>query len=107
MTAKKTTNPFLAKIEQLKKEAKDLELAAKDHAKLVEANKAFARASQANKIVMIGKDVLAQLAAKKYVAESGCYERLNTKEVDDLDVELDSDADFREEILSKVEKCDV
>ncbi len=45
--------------------------------KINKLNAEFKKATKAQKRVMIAQDVLAQLKAKRYVAESGCWVQAN------------------------------
>jgi hypothetical protein len=66
-------------------------------------NAEFKKATKAQKRVMIAQDVLAQLKAKRYVAESGCWVRIHYNPT--TVAETDSVQELFVE--KKIESCDV
>lgn len=74
--------------------------------KIKKLNAEFKKASKAQKRVMIAQDVLAQLKAKRYVAESGCWVKPN---IDSAWEQKLSHHDSVQELFieQKIESCNV
>jgi phosphoribosylformylglycinamidine (FGAM) synthase-like enzyme len=74
--------------------------------KIKKLNAEFKKATKAQKRVMIAQDVLAQLKAKRYVAESGCWVKPN---IDSAWEQKLSHHDSVQELFieQKIESCNV
>jgi hypothetical protein len=74
--------------------------------KIKKLNAEFKKASKAQKRVMIAQDVLAQLKAKRYFAESGCWVQPNIKAACEKNLK---DEDSVQELFAakKIESCNV
>ena len=69
-------------------------------------NEEFKKATKAQKRVMIAKDVLTQIKAKRYFAESGCWVQTNINATCEKDLK---DEDSVQELFAekKIESCNV
>jgi hypothetical protein len=74
--------------------------------KINKLNEEFKKATKAQKRVMIAQDVLAQLKAKRYFAESGCWVQPNIKAACEKNLK---DEDSVQELFAakKIESCNV
>lgn len=79
-------------------------LVKKNNARITRANKAFEKMTPSEKRVQIARDVLAQLAAKRLIAESGVW--LEGKDGKDLFKQSDIQKDAElSDILAKTKQC--
>ena len=75
--------------------------------KIKDINAEFKKANKAQKRVMIAQDVLAQLKAKRYVAESGCWVQANYNSTATLADAKHTDSVKELFAEKKIESCNV